>query len=109
MDIRDELITGSFMYGHDGRKEPPDWKKYAIKLEAKIEELQNKICDIPKLLLRASTLVGNPCTNISSSTDFACDLWQEDYKKLLNQSNDIDTVGKCANCGVEFHIHKVND
>lgn len=21
-------------------------------------------------------------------------------------SNDIDTVGKCANCGVEFHIHK---
>ncbi len=25
---------------------------------------------------------------------------------LLNEYNDIDTVGKCANCGVEFHIHK---
>ena len=28
---------------------------------------------------------------------------------LLDANNDIDTVGKCANCGVEFHIHKSND
>lgn len=28
---------------------------------------------------------------------------------LLDADNDIDTVGKCANCGVEYHIHKSND
>ena len=28
---------------------------------------------------------------------------------LLDKDNDIDTIGKCANCGVEFHIHKSND
>lgn len=28
---------------------------------------------------------------------------------LLDENNDIDTIGKCANCGVEFHIHKSND
>lgn len=27
---------------------------------------------------------------------------------LLDEDNDIDTVGKCANCGVEFHIYKRN-
>jgi hypothetical protein len=27
---------------------------------------------------------------------------------LLDEDNDIDTVGICANCGVEFHIHKRN-
>lgn len=27
-------------------------------------------------------------------------------KDLLFADNDIDVVGKCANCGVEFHIHK---
>lgn len=25
---------------------------------------------------------------------------------LLEQDNDIDVVGNCPNCGVEFHIHK---
>lgn len=25
---------------------------------------------------------------------------------LLEQDNDIDLVGNCPNCGVEFHIHK---
>ena len=25
---------------------------------------------------------------------------------MLDEDNDIDTIGKCANCGVEFHIHK---
>ena len=28
---------------------------------------------------------------------------------LLDEANDIDTIGNCANCGVEFHIHKSND
>ena len=31
------------------------------------------------LLERAEMLVGNPATNISSSTDFACESWQKDY------------------------------
>ena len=33
-----------------------------------------------KLLERARGLVGNPGTNISSSTDFACEDWQKDYE-----------------------------
>jgi hypothetical protein len=40
MDIRDEIITGSFAIGQDGRKEPIDWKNYALKLETKIEEMR---------------------------------------------------------------------
>ena len=35
------------------------------------------------LLDMASSLVGNPGTNISSSTDLACDSWQEKYKKFI--------------------------
>ncbi len=30
-------------------------------------------------------------------------------KQLEVFSGDIDTVGKCANCGVEFHIHKLQN
>jgi hypothetical protein len=37
MDIRDEIITGTFYIGSDGRKEPTDWKEYAAKLENKIK------------------------------------------------------------------------
>lgn len=36
MDIRDEIITGTFAIGEDGRKEPIDWKDYAKKLEQKL-------------------------------------------------------------------------
>ena len=36
-----------------------------------------------RLLDTASNLVGNPGTNISSSTDLACDSWQEKYKKFI--------------------------
>ena len=39
------------------------------------EEYQKMI----NLLERAKGLVGNPGTNISSSTDIACDNWQNDY------------------------------
>lgn len=46
--------------------------------EARIKELEG-------LLERASWLVGNPGTNISSSIDIACENWQNDYKQLLNK------------------------
>lgn len=42
MDIRDEIITGTFAIGNDGRKEPPDWKQYALLLEDKIKELEKE-------------------------------------------------------------------
>ena len=44
-----------------------------------------------KLLDRAEMLVGNPATNISSSTDLACKSWQEDYLewKSLNYAQSI--------------------
>lgn len=40
MDIRDELITGSYIVGDDGRKEPINWKVYAIQVEEKVKQLQ---------------------------------------------------------------------
>ena len=39
-----------------------------------------------KLLERAATLVGNPATNISSSTDIACQQWHDDYERWKKQS-----------------------
>ena len=35
--------------------------------------------NLVELLKEASNLVGNPCTNISSSTDIACDNWKNKY------------------------------
>jgi hypothetical protein len=35
------------------------------------------------LLEKAKNLVGHPCTNISSSTDIACDEWQEECSSFL--------------------------
>lgn len=37
------------------------------------------------LLDRAASLVGNPGTNISGSTDMACDEWQKDYERWRNE------------------------
>lgn len=37
MNIRDEIITGTFAIGPDGQREPIDWKDYALKLEEKIK------------------------------------------------------------------------
>lgn len=37
------------------------------------------------LLERAASLVGNPGTNISGSTDMACDEWQKDYERWRNE------------------------
>ena len=41
-DIRDEIITGSFIIGEDGRKEPIDWKEYALKLEHYIKKMEKE-------------------------------------------------------------------
>lgn len=44
------------------------------------EEYQRMI----KLLERARGLVGHPATNISASTDLACENWQKDYNNWLS-------------------------
>jgi len=36
MNIRDKFITGNFIIGSDGQKEPPSWKDYALKLEEEL-------------------------------------------------------------------------
>lgn len=38
MNIRDTLITGTFLIGEDGQKEPTNWKEYAEKLEKHLEQ-----------------------------------------------------------------------
>jgi hypothetical protein len=38
---------------------------------------------VESLLNMAAGLVGNPCTNISSSCDIACDDWQGEYNEYL--------------------------
>lgn len=53
-------------------------------VEAWLLEFTSMYLDEPlKLLERAKCLVGNPGTNISSSTDFACIDWQNDYDKWV--------------------------
>ena len=39
------------------------------------------------LLKKASTLVGNPCTNISGSTDVACMKWQDEYNDFMSKDS----------------------
>lgn len=36
------------------------------------------------LLERASKLIGNPCTGISSSCDIICDQWRDDYEDFIS-------------------------
>jgi hypothetical protein len=43
MTLRDKIITGSFMIGHDGQKEPISWLDYALKLEKYIQELEANV------------------------------------------------------------------
>lgn len=61
-----KAITGRTITWAD---EPIEWKPGENANETAI-----------KLLVQAHSLVGNPGTNISSSTDIACDKWQEDYQ-----------------------------
>lgn len=54
-----------------------------------IGETANQLLDLfavsVSLLERAASLVGNPGTNISGSTDMACDEWQKDYERWRNE------------------------
>jgi hypothetical protein len=54
-----------------------------------IEDVIKKLLPIHNvsvsLLERAVTLVGNPATNISGSTDLACNEWQKDYERWRNE------------------------
>lgn len=49
-----------------------------------IENVMGAVIEAEELLERAANLVGNPGTNISFSTDSACDEWQKDYLSYLN-------------------------
>jgi hypothetical protein len=66
------------------------------RLEAENAELRQRLntprTDADGLLQRASFLVGNPGTNISSSTDIACDEWQADYEKYIAQFRTTQTA-----------------
>lgn len=55
-------------------------------LKAMDEYAQQQVNEYKTLLDRAANLVGNPGTNISSSTDIAAENWQKDYEafKKLN-------------------------
>lgn len=75
-EIRDLIITGSYMIGPDGKEPTNGWKDYAYQLE--------------NILLQHNGIL--PIINKST---------------LLDKNNDIYVVGNCANCGVEFHIHKI--
>ena len=50
-----------------------------ISWQVGLAENQLKDEEALKLLERARGLVGNPGTNISGSTDIACDEWHKDY------------------------------
>lgn len=52
--------------------------------EAQQEQLRIGAVSV-SLLERAASLVGNPGTNISGSTDLACDEWQKDYERWRNE------------------------
>jgi hypothetical protein len=49
--------------------------------------LRTELERVRGLLERASWLVGNPATNISSSTDLACENWQRDYQQTKGGEN----------------------
>jgi hypothetical protein len=57
-----------------------------LKVWNETEQEQLRIGAVSVLLLeRAASLVGNPDTNISSSTDIACDEWQRDFERWRNE------------------------
>jgi hypothetical protein len=62
--------------------------------EAFKRELDEVIQDTDgvKLLELAASLVGNPGTNISSSTDIACEQWQKNYKRWRNSQPETDVT-----------------
>lgn len=73
MSTKPELIkAGDLRVKLGYNNEPP---KVDIRVVSE-EEYQKMI----NLLERAKALVGNPGTNISASTDIACENWQKDYE-----------------------------
>ena len=56
---------------------------FKMVIEASDEILLPKEKALYSLLERASGLVGNPGTNISASTDIACESWQKDYEAFV--------------------------
>ena len=82
---RSQELAEAIDNGYDLRLSEPDilyWmEKYA---EYKAENLPIHNVSV-SLIERAATLVGNPGTNISGSTDLACDEWQNDYERWRNE------------------------
>ena len=73
MSTKPELIkAGNNLLKLGYLEEPP-------KVDCRVvsEEEHQKMIN---LLERAKELVGHPATNISASTDIACDIWQSDYE-----------------------------
>lgn len=57
-----------------------------LKVWNECEQEQLRIAAVSvSLLERAASLVGNPGTNISGSTDIACDEWHKDYERWRNE------------------------
>lgn len=74
MNIRDALITGTFLIGPDGQKEPTNWKEYAEKLEAHLTQTH---------LLK----------EIESFTDrywFSFQFWGEDNNNVFIYKDDVE-------------------
>ena len=79
-DILDELKQEEITFGLFVEKLNAIARKF---YEKPSEGASEGMAEALRLLDTASNLVGNPGTNISSSTDFACDSWQEKYKQFL--------------------------
>ena len=77
MSTKPELIkAGDLRVKLGYNNEPP---KVDIRVVAE-DEYQRMIM----LLKEAKNLVGHPATNISASTDLACENWQKDYDDWMS-------------------------
>ena len=64
-----------------------DLIKLSEAIDTVVAEVEKPLpTDVINLLERASNLVGNPGTNISSSINFACYDWQKDYMKWKEET-----------------------
>lgn len=66
MNIRDEIITGSYAIGETG-KEPLDWKEYALKLEAHIADLKTGVFGVLGELNRMDSKNGTRLVAVSTN------------------------------------------
>jgi len=82
---RSQELAEAIDNGYDLRLSEPDilyWMEKYAEYKAKNLPIHNVSAS---LLERAASLVGNPGTNISGSTDLACDEWQKDYERWHNE------------------------